>query len=165
MRKAATVFFLLIILCLFTSCRAQTEGNTLYAFTMRMNELSQSYTLSENGYILDKNAGTLSRFYKFSENEILLQFTLDSTNNLTEMSIAYTHTLQQGTDEAEFVVNCISAFINDPRVEKELFKEKPLGDLLSTQSLETTEIKSGDTQLLLDVTEYGAVITVVKNSP
>ncbi len=165
MRKATTVFFLLMILCLCTACRAQTEGNTLYAFTMRMNELSHSYTLSENGYILDKNAGTLSRFYKFSENEILLQFTLDSTNNLTEMSIAYTHTLHQGTDEAEFVGNCISAFINDPQGEKELFKEKPLGDLLSTQSLETTEIKSGDTQLLLDVTEYGAVITVVKNSP
>ncbi len=165
MRKFIQLLLLLIILALFTSCRAQTEGNTLYAFTKRMNELSHTYTLSENGYILDQKANTLSRFYKFSHNEFLLQFTLDDTNNLTEMSIAYTHKLQDGTDEAEFVSNCISAYINNPTTENELFKEKSLGDLLSTQSLDTTKIKSGDTQLLLDVTEYGTVITVVQNSP
>ena len=165
MRKHFALFFLLLILITCTSCRAQTEGNTLYAFTMRMNQLSTTYTLSENGYILDQKAGTLSRFYKFSDNEFLLQFAVDDTNSLIEMSIVYTHTLSESTTEAEFIKNCISAFINDPETESGLFKEKSLWDLLNATSLETTEIKSGDTQLLLDVTEYGTVITVVKNSP
>ncbi len=164
MRKLTILISLLLTISLCSSCKANTHGDTLYGFTQRMNQLSDTYELRENGYILDQKSSTLTHFYKFGENEILLQFKVNDKNNLTEMSIVFTEIPTEETEEFNFIKNCISAFIDSKETEKEVFSEKSFSKLLEVKSNETIEIKKGDTQLLLDVTEIGTVITVVKNN-
>ncbi len=165
MKKIALLICPLIMLLFFCACKATTQGDTLYAFTQRMNRLSDTYELNENGYILDQKSSTLSHFYKFAEKEILLQFKINDENILTEMNIVFSEKYVEGSDEIMFATNCISAFIDNAETEKELFSQKTLSELLKSESNETVEIKKDDTQLLLDVTEIGTVITVVKNIP
>ncbi len=164
MRKLTLLLCLLLTISIFSSCKANTHGDTLYGFTQRMNKLSDTYELSESGYILDQNNLTLSHFYKFQENKILLQFKTDDKNNLSEMNIVFTKTFAEGSDEFNFIKNCISAFIDSEETEKELFSKKSLSELLKEKNNQTIEITKGDTQLLLDVTEIGTVITVAKNN-
>ncbi len=164
MRKIRLFLCLIVAILVFSSCKATTYGDTLYAFTERMNKLTDTYTLSENGYILDQKNDTLTHFYKFGENEILLQFKTDDKNYLTEMNIVFNGNFIEGTEEFIFIKNCISAFIDNEETERAFFAEKSLSQLLETKSNKTVEINKGDTQLLLDVTDSGTVITVVKNN-
>ncbi len=165
MQKTALLICLILTILFLCGCKANTQGDTLYAFIQRMNRVSDTYELNENGYILDQKNSTLSHFYKFGEKEILLQFKTDNENILTEMNIVFLEKPVEGSDEMRFVTNCISAFVDNAETEKELFSEKSLRELLKSVSNETVEIKKDDTQLLLDVTEIGTVITVVKNKP
>lgn len=165
MRKNILLISLLLTIFVLSGCEAKTHGDTLYAFTQRMNSLSDTYELNENGYILDQKSSTLSHFYKFGEKEILLQLKTNNENILTEMDIVFLEKFVEGSDEMSFATNCISAFIDNAETEKELFSQKSLPELLKAESNETVEIKKDDIQLLLDVTEIGTVITVVKNNP
>lgn len=164
MKKIRLFLCLMVAILVCSSCKATTYGDTLHAFTERMNKLSDTYTLSENGYILDQKNDTLTHFYKFGENEILLQFKTDDKNYLTEMNIVFNGNFTAGTDEFNFIKNCITAFVDDDEIIKELFSEKSLSQLLEAKSNKTVEINKSDTQLLLDVTNSGTVITVVKNN-
>ncbi len=164
MRKICLFLCLTVAILVCSSCKATTYGDTLHAFTERMNKLSDTYTLSESGYILDQKSDTLTHFYKFGENEILLQFKTDDKNYLTEMNIVFNGNFTEGTEEFIFIKNCISAFIDNEETERAFFAEKSLSQLLETKSNKTVEINKGDTQLLLDVTDSGTVITVVKNN-
>lgn len=164
MRKIRLFLCLIVAILVCSSCKATTYGDTLHAFTRRMNKLSDTYTLSESGYILDQKSDTLTHFYKFGENEILLQFKTDDKNYLTEMNIVFNGNFTEGTEEFIFIKNCISAFIDNEETERAFFAEKSLSQLLETKSNKTVEINKGDTQLLLDVTDSGTVITVVKNN-
>ncbi|MBE6801862.1 MAG: hypothetical protein E7530_03135 [Ruminococcaceae bacterium] len=164
MRKICLFLCLIVAILVCSSCKATTYGDTLHAFTRRMNKLSDTYTLSESGYILDQKSDTLTHFYKFGENEILLQFKTDDKNYLTEMNIVFNGNFTEGTEEFIFIKNCISAFIDNEETERAFFTEKSLSQLLETRSNKTVEINKGDTQLLLDVTDSGTVITVVKNN-
>ncbi len=164
MRKICLFLCLIVAILVCSSCKATTYGDTLHAFTRRMNKLSDTYTLSESGYILDQKSDTLTHFYKFGENEILLQFKTDDKNYLTEMNIVFNGNFTEGTEEFIFIKNCISAFIDNEETERAFFAEKSLSQLLETKSNKTVEINKGDTQLLLDVTDSGTVITVVKNN-
>lgn len=164
MRKICLFLCLIVAILVCSSCKATTYGDTLHAFTRRMNKLSDTYTLSESGYILDQKSDTLTHFYKFGENEILLQFKTDDKNYLTEMNIVFNGNFTEGTEEFIFTRNCISAFIDNEETERAFFAEKSLSQLLETKSNKTVEINKGDTQLLLDVTDSGTVITVVKNN-
>lgn len=164
MRKICLFLCLIVAISVCSSCKATTYGDTLHAFTRRMNKLSDTYTLSESGYILDQKSDTLTHFYKFGENEILLQFKTDDKNYLTEMNIVFNGNFTEGTEEFIFIKNCISAFIDNEETERAFFAEKSLSQLLETKSNKTVEINKGDTQLLLDVTDSGTVITVVKNN-
>lgn len=165
MKKTTLLICLLLTVLLFSSCKARTHGDTLYGFTQRMNHLSDTYSLNENGYILDQKSSTLSHFYKFGEKEILLQFKINDENILTEMNIVFWEKPVEESEEIRFISNCISAFIDNEETEKALFSQSSLSELLKAESNETVEIKKDDTQLLLDVTEIGTVITVRKNNP
>ena len=164
MKKCFTGIILIVFVILTSSCSVQSNGDTLKGFTHRINKLYDTYEISENGYIFDQKNNTLSRFYKFSENEILLQFKTNNKNLLSEMNIVFTENLVEASDEFNFIKNCISAYIDDQETENHIFEDKSLYELLKTQSNDTIERKSGDTQFLLDVTDYGTVITVVKNN-
>lgn len=165
MKKSLFPLLLIVMVFAFASCTIQSHGDTLYGFTQRMNELSDTYELNEAGYIFDQKSHTLSRFYKFNEKEILLQFKMNTENILTEMNVVFMENYVEGTDEFNFIKNSISAFIDDEETEKALFSEKALSELLKVTDNHTVKINEGDTQLLLDVTDSGTVITVVKNSP
>lgn len=164
MKKGVFSLFLVFFVLISTSCSAQRDGDTLHGFTQRINRLSDTYELNETGYILDQKSNTLSRFYKFSQKEILLQFKMNDENILTEMNIVFLENFVEGTDEFNFIKNCISAYIDDEEAEKAIFSEKALSELLKAKGNDTVEINNGDIQFLLDVTESGTVITVVKNN-
>ena len=70
MKKIYLPIFILFFSFILTSCGLQTKGDTLKSFTHRINGLSDTYELSETGYIFDKNEQTFSRFYKFDKEEI-----------------------------------------------------------------------------------------------
>ncbi|MBQ8183892.1 MAG: hypothetical protein IJ025_08360 [Clostridia bacterium] len=164
MKRFMKIISIILILLLTCGCRAQTEGDTLHAFTERINNLSDTYQLDENGYILDKNERTLSRFYKFDENEILLRFRTDENNKLYEMSLVFNEICVEKTQEINFIENCLTAYIDDETTQKKLYSKTELEKALKTKSNKTQKTKSGDTEFLLDVTDYGIVITVVKNN-
>jgi hypothetical protein len=81
------------------------------------------------------------------------------------MNIVFWEKPVEESEEIRFISNCISAFIDNEETEKALFSQSSLSELLKAESNETVEIKKDDTQLLLDVTEIGTVITVRKNNP
>ncbi len=164
MKKCIFLLLSMIMVITCASCSVQSHGDTLHGFTQRMNKLSDTYELNETGYIFDQKSNTLSRFYKFNDKEILIQFKMNNENILTEMNIVFMENHVEGTHEFNFVKNCISAFIDNEETEKALFSEKTLSELLKEKNNHTVEINKSDTQLLLDVTDSGTVITVVKNS-
>ncbi len=161
------VFKLLIALCfslILCGCSLQTTGNSLFAFNQRLNELYATETFSESGYILDQKKCTLTQFYKFNDNEIMLQFVYNGKNELKQMNISAGPQDFNNKSCLLFAKNCISAFINDTKAEESILNEIDFENAVKTPDINTKEAKSGDIELLLDVTEIGTVITVVQNN-
>lgn len=155
---------LLFMLAFFCSCSLETTGNSLFAFNQRLNELYSSETFSESGYILDQKKCTLTQFYKFNDNEIMLQFVYNEKNELKTMNIAAGPEDLNNEECFSFVKKCISAFINDPKSEDLLLNETDFENAVKIKDIHTRQAKNSDTELLLDVTEIGTVITVVQNN-
>lgn len=164
MKKIRLSMMLLLIIVFFSSCQLSTKGNTLHSFTQRMNKLSESYSLTESGYIFDRNNATLTRFYKFNKNEILVQFKCDDNNNLYTLNLTFPPHCVQQKEEMKFIKNCISAYIGNADTEKELFSQIDFDAVISSPSYDTITAKSGDTDMLIDITDIGVVITVVQNN-
>jgi hypothetical protein len=60
MAKFLSIVISFLILFSTSGCRLQTEGNTLHGFTMRMNKISETYNLTDTGYIYDEKESTLT---------------------------------------------------------------------------------------------------------
>lgn len=163
-KKLAVLSMILTLTLLFTGCALQTTGNSLSAFCQRLNEIYETDTFNEVGYILDQKDRTLTQFYKFNENEVMLQFIYNEENELKQMNIATGSEDLNNEDCFTFTKNCISAYINDPKTEEALLTETDFENAVKLPDINTREAKIGDTELMFDVTEIGTVITVVQNN-
>lgn len=163
-KKQIAPLLLTLVFLFLGGCAVSETGNSLYAFTERMNKISESYSLSQDGYIYDAENKTFTKFYKFGENEIMLQFTCDENNDIYRLDAVFPTDSANNPQEYQFIKDCISAYINDPEKENSLLKQVDFDNTLKQISNETKKAKSGNTDILIDVTASGTVITVIQNN-
>ena len=102
------ILILLTSIITLNSCVFSTTGESLEAFSRRMNEINESYNMTSEGYIIDSKKCELTKFFRFSENEIMLNFKYDKKNRLNEMNIVFEPEIFEKSPEAlTFVSNCI----------------------------------------------------------
>ena len=148
----------------FSGCSLSSTGNNLHGFTQRMNEYPEKYNLTESGYIFDTKNNTLTRFFNFTENEIMLQFECGENNEFNCLHIVFDNNCKNNTQEMQFIKNCLEAYTESTETTKELLEIIDFENAIKNASYETKKAKSGDTELLLDTTTIGTVITITRNT-
>lgn len=165
MKRINTFPLLLVLMTLvLSSCAVSKTGNSLHAFTERMNKISESYSLTEKGYIFNDKDNTLTRFYKFGTNEIMVQFTCDENNNLYRLDLVFPNECSKKPQELKFIKDCISAYINDTQTHTDLMNKLDFDNTINEIKYETQKAESSDTEMLIDVTAIGTVITIIQNN-
>ena len=165
MKKINTFSLLFIIMTFVLSgCAVSETGNSLHAFTERMNKISESYSLTENGYIFNDTDNTFTRFYKFNTNEIMVQFTCDENNNLYRLDLVFPKECAKNPQEIKFIKDCICAYIKNTETQTDLMNKLQFDNTLNEVNYETQKAESGDTEMLIDVTAIGTVITIIQNN-
>lgn len=164
--KKINTFSLLLVLMTFvlSGCAVSETGHSLHAFTERMNKISESYSLTENGYIFNNTDNTLTRFYKFNTNEIMVQFTCDENNNLYRLDLVFPNECEKNPQELKFIKDCINAYINNTETQTDLMNKLQFDNTINEIKYETQKAESGDTEMLIDVTAIGTVITIIQNN-
>ena len=165
MAKFLSIVISFLILFSTSGCRLQTEGNTLHGFTMRMNKISETYNLTDTGYIYDEKESTLTKFYDFNSNEIMLQFQINENNKLTCLNIVFGNISENNTNEICFIKNSLISFINEKTLASNLLGKIKFDTVIFESFHETKKEKIDDTEIIIDTTDLGTVITVVKDNP
>lgn len=163
-KKCITPLLLILFILILGGCAVSETGNSLYAFTERMNKISDSYSLNQDGYIYDSGDKTFTRFYKFEKNEIMLRFTCGENEDIYRLDLVFPTKSADNPQELQFIKNCISAYINDGETEDDLISQSDFDNTLKKIANETKKAKSGDTEILIDVTALGTVVTVIQNN-
>lgn len=163
-------FRFLYLFCLFLSltmlcgCSFSTSGNSLEAFSQRMNCLNENYNMNSNGYIVDTSQNTFTKFYKFTEKEIMLKFKYDSKNRLTQMHIVFDPTVLEKSDISfSFISDCIFCFCQNESTSDEILGISDFNNILKTVKNETTVAQVGDIKIEIDSTRLGTVISLYKD--
>lgn len=164
MKKFPCFFISVVFLCL-SGCSIAQNGTNLHAFTERMNKLSDSYSLTESGYIFDRESNSLSKFYNIGSTEYLLCLELDKNNNISSINIVFDEINTDNSEELKFIENCIYAYINNNEVTDKLLTASKLKKVLQTKEPINSQEKIGNTEIIIDVTETGTVITIEQNNP
>ncbi len=159
------VFFILlsfIVLFSVSGCRLKTEGNTLYGFTQRLNSLTE-YELTTEGYIKNESEKSLTKFFKLSESEIMLQLNYNEKNELSCLHIVFDNLKKNDTEELNFIEACIYAFIDNTETAQSLLKSIDFENCIYEKDINTKKEKIGNIDISIDVTDIGTVISVEKN--
>lgn len=156
-----TVLFIISLPC----CTNDAKGNTLHAFTERMNVLSEDYNMTSTGYIYDSDKKTISKFYTTDKREILVQFLINDDSELCRMNIVFDNLTEDNQKDLTFVYHCITAYVDNEEISEKLLSEIDFYTDIYIPSNTTRHKKIGDTEMLLDVTEKYTIITVVQNIP
>jgi predicted acetyltransferase len=128
-----------------------------------MNILNEQYNLTSQGFIYSEGNDDIYKFFVVNENEILLSFKEDNKGRLTEMNFVADNKFYEDLSSFEFFKNSLNAFINNENTYREIVDHNNSEDILKTDTKETVTIKSGNIEVLLDVTTLGTVITVYKD--
>ena len=108
----------------------------------------------------------MNNFYKFfliDESEILLSFNTDTKGRLCEMNIVLPQDFYNNDNTSRFLENTLFCFINNAALTTEALESIDFYNAVKTTTKETIKTKSGNIELLLDVTGIGTVITVYKD--
>ena len=167
MRKSKILFMVIILFTLVSAvgCDSDSKGNTLAAFSERMNALNEEYKMTPTGYIYDSDKKTISKFYTTDKREILVQFSMNDNSELTSMNIVFDNLTEDNQEERNFIYHCIVAYINNDSTTEELLSGIDFYKTLYIPSYETRNKKVGDATILMDVTDGYTVITVEQNIP
>ncbi len=165
MKKEQYIFLFLVVLSLITLCGCKTDskGNTLNAFSFRMNELCEDYQMTPTGYIYDPNKETISKFFTTDKREILVEFLINDDYELCRMNIVFDNLTEDNQEDITFIYHCITAFVDNKEISENLLSEIDFYNVIYIPSNETHNKKIGDTEILIDVTESYTVITVEQN--
>ena len=160
MKKA--MLLLLVFTIFLTGCSISEKGEDLTGFVSKMNTLNESYDMNAEGFIFEEKSNRIYKFFIVNNTELLLSFTADNKGRLESMSITTSILIQ---DEAVliFIKNAIFSFVDNNEIYNEITETEHFKNALNEISKETTKIKSGNAELLLDVTTLGTVITVHKD--
>lgn len=164
MKKMGVLLILCIILPLtLSSCIFTRQGDSLNAFSQRMNYYNESYNMTADGYIFDKSESSFSKYVKFGEKEIMLKFFTDSKNRTTELHLVFdTGITETDGDIKEFIENCIKAFYEDEAAAEEILELSDFYNTLSTVSNETKSAELENIRIEIDTTEIGTVVSLYK---
>ena len=165
MSKFFSIVFSFLFLLSLTGCKLESVGNTLHGFTMRMNDFSECYNLTDTGYIYNEKDNTLTKFYDFNTNEIMLQFKINKNNKLSSLNIVFDNIKENNTEELAFIKNSIIAFIDNGNLSSELFEKISFDTVIFQHFYETKKEKIDDIEILIDTTDSGTVITIMKDNP
>ena len=154
---------LLISIITLNSCVFSTTGESLEAFSKRMNEINENYNMTSEGYIIDTKKFTLTKFFKFSENELMLNFKYDKKNRLNEMNLVFEPIVLDKTPEAlTFIENCIKSFVQNEEIEKEILNETDFENSIKKINMKTISAETDNIKMEIDTTNLGTVITIYK---
>ncbi len=162
-KKIISLLLCIILFITFCGCRAKTEGNTLFAFTQRLNDAT-GYEITTDGYIHNKEENTFTKFFNFPDREIMLQFKYGKNNTLTSLNIVFDNLEEKHTEEITFIENVIYSFADNEQEASKCLKKLNYPQSLYKPVLNTEKANAGNTDILIDVTDIGTVITVVKNT-
>lgn len=159
-----SLLILLLFITFFNGCVFSTTGESLEAFSNRMNEMNENYNMTANGYIIDTEKSELTKFFRFSENEIMLNFKYDKKHRLTEMSIVFEAViLNEAPDSLTFIENCIKCFVDNEKAEAEILNEIDFESTIKEVNMKTTSAEADNIKMEIDTTQLGTVITVYKD--
>lgn len=158
------ILILLFSIITLNSCVFSTNGESLEAFSERMNELNESYNMTSDGYIIDTKKSTFTKFFRFSENEIMLNFKYDKKNRLNEMNIVFESTIPDETPEIlTFIENCIKCFIQNETAEKKILDNTDFENSIKKINIKTISAETDNIKMEIDTTNLGTVITIYKD--
>ena len=161
------IFSILIILfsiITLNGCVFSTTGESLEAFSRRMNEINESYNMTSEGYIIDTEKCELTKFFRFSENEIMLNFKYDKKHRLTEMNIVFEPGILDKAPEAlTFIESCITCFVQNEKAEKEILDNTDFENAIRKINMETKSAETDNIKIEIDTTNLGTVITIYKD--
>lgn len=161
MKKAMLLF--LVFTIFLTGCSISEKGEDLTGFVSKMNTLNESYDMKAKGFIFEEKSNRIYKFFIVNDTELLLSFTADNKGRLDSMSITASSGLTQDEAVLIFIKNAIFSFVDNNEIYNEITEAEHFKNALNEISKETTKIKSGNAELLLDVTTLGTVITVHKD--
>lgn len=161
------IFGLLILIfsiITLNSCVFSTTGESLEAFSRRMNETNEGYNMTSEGYIIDIEKCEFTKFFKFSQNEIMLNFKYDKKNRLNEMNLIFEPVILDDTpDSLAFIQDCIKCFVQNEKLEKEILAETDFENSITKINMKTISAEADNIKIEIDTTELGTVITIYKD--
>ncbi len=158
-----SLFILLLSITTLNSCVFSTTGESLEAFSRRMNEINEIYNMTSDGYIIDTENCELTKFFRFSEQEIMLNFRYDKKHRLNEMSVVFDYSISEESPEAlDFVKACIKCFIQNESTENEILNVTDFEKSISKTNKKTISAEADNIKMEIDTTELGTVITIYK---
>ena len=163
-KRLLNILILLFSIITLNSCVISTTGESLGAFSKRMNELNEGYNMTSDGYIINTDKSTFTKFYRFSQNEIMLNFKYDKKNRLNEMNIVFESIILSETPEAlSFIKDCIKCFIQNEKKEKEILNETDFENTIKKINIKTISAEADNIKMEIDTTNLGTVVTIYKD--
>lgn len=163
-KRISGILILLFSVITLNGCVFSTTGESLEAFSRRMNEINEGYNMTSEGYIIDTESRELTKFFKYSENEIMLNFKYDKKNRLNEMNIVFEpEILTEATDSLTFIKDCIKCFIQNETIEREILSETDFENSIKKINIKTISAETDNIRIEIDTTNLGTVITIYKD--
>ena len=158
-------FFILLILLLsiliLSGCVFTTNGESLEAFSQRMNNINKNYNMTSEGYIVDTENREFTKFFRFSENELMLNFKYDKKNRLNEMNIVFEPKILTEAP-LSFIKDCIKCFVQNDETEKKILTDSDFENAIKKINMKTICAESDNIKMEIDTTELGTVISIYR---
>ncbi len=159
MKKFLTTLLTLTLVTL-CGCEITQAGNTLYSFTEKMNSFDHSYNLTEANYIYNSSDKSATKFYVIDSQTYTLTLDFNEENCINALHIVFDNSHEINPKGMNFIKNCILAYTENKKVARKT--EEILSE--NKASYESITEKIGNTDLIIDVTDIGTIISVVQNN-
>ena len=126
-----------------------------------MNNINDSYNLTDNGYIFDEHEKSFSKYIKISDEEILLKFLTDNKNRTDTLHIVLTHkAIQNNSQIKTFINDCVYAFYESDEETEQLLSTIDFEKSISEVSPITNCAETENIKMEIDTTYLGTVISL-----
>ena len=120
--------------------------------------------MTSEGYVIDTEKCELTKFFKFNQKEIMLNFRYDKKNRLNEMNIVFESAILDESPEAfTFIKSSIKCFIQNEELEKEILDATDFQNSIKKINMKTTSAKSDNIKMEIDTTQLGTVVTIYRD--
>ncbi len=129
-----------------------------------MNKLNENYNMTSDGYIIDRVDNSLTKFFRFSEKELMLKFRYDQKNRLIQMHLVFDNAiLEENPDCYNFIYDCVKSFCQNENTSREILNQVDFEKSIRTVKKETISAEVENIKIEIDTTQLGTVITFYKD--